>query len=71
MKCSDIQDRLSAHYDGELSSAEQCAVASHLGECRECASQVAGFERCSQAMRQLPRQAVPAGLWQQLSAKLL
>ncbi len=70
MNCSDVSDRLSAVYDGELSGAERDAVAEHLSVCERCAAEFAGFESLSRAIRESPMRAVPLGIWTSIAAQL-
>ncbi len=70
MKCSDAQERLSAFYDGELSSDARDSMAEHLAECRRCATDYAGFETVTRAVNNSPRANVPAAVWNGISAQL-
>lgn len=45
MNCSEVQQRLSAYFDGELSPDWESRVATHLDECSECSAQLADFDR--------------------------
>lgn len=70
MKCSDAQERLSAFYDGELSSDARDSMTVHLAECERCASDYAGFEAVTRAVASSPRAKVPAAVWNGISAEL-
>lgn len=70
MNCSDVSDRLSAVYDGELSGVERDAVAEHLSVCERCASEFAGFKSLSHAIREAPLPRVPPGIWTNIAAQL-
>lgn len=70
MKCSDVSNRLSAAYDGELSGAERDSVAQHLSVCERCASEFSGFESLSRAVKEQPVPRVPPEIWTSIAAQL-
>lgn len=70
MNCSDVSDRLSAVYDGELSGTERDAVAEHLSVCKQCASEFSNFESLSRAIRESPLPPVPASVWTGIAAQM-
>ena len=70
MKCSDVQDRLSAYYDGELSGDSQAAIAQHLAECEVCASEFAAFGDVTRAVSRMPQPPVPAAIWKGIAEEL-
>ena len=70
MKCSEIQEQLSAYHDGELASEMREAVTAHLAGCKQCASQLAAFAGCSDALGQLPQPSVPPTVWAGIATKL-
>ena len=50
MKCSQVQDKLSAFQDGELNPQEQERVSSHLESCPACRERYAEMEKIWQAL---------------------
>ena len=69
MKCSDVQDRLSAYYDGELSGTARDSVAQHLSACEQCTSEYAGFESLSRIVKESPLPTVPPEVWTGVEAR--
>ncbi|QDV26021.1 anti-sigma factor family protein [Aureliella helgolandensis] len=69
MKCSDVLDRLSAYYDGELSGTARDSVAQHLAACEQCASEFAGFESLSRIVKESPLPTVPPEIWTGIEAR--
>ena len=63
MNCSEVQDRLSAYYDRELSGDLRASVARHLAECESCASEFAAFSDVTRAVSRMPQPPVPAAIW--------
>lgn len=70
MNCSEVQERLSAYFDGELADDEQTAVAAHLEGCSACGKQLAVFGRLSKMSAALTDPQSPPALWNDLEAKL-
>lgn len=70
MNCTEVQNLLSAHYDGELDSELETRVAEHVAECAECAQQMSGFEKLTELAGTLPTPAPPENMWAQLNEKL-
>ena len=70
MKCSDVLDRLSAYYDGELSGTARDSIAQHLAACERCASEYAGFESLSRFVQESPLPTVPPEIWTGIEAQL-
>lgn len=70
MKCTDVQDRLSAYYDGELSDESQAAMTRHLAGCKSCAEEFAGFKDVTRAVSRMPQPKVPPSVWEGLAAQL-
>ncbi|MEZ6150331.1 MAG: zf-HC2 domain-containing protein [Pirellulaceae bacterium] len=68
MKCSDVLDRLSAYYDGELSGTAGDSIAQHLTACERCASEYAGFESLSRIVQESPLPTVPPEIWAGIGA---
>lgn len=69
MKCSDVLDRLSAYYDGELSGTARDSVAQHLSACEQCAAEYAGFESLSRIVKESPLPTVPPEIWTGIEAR--
>ena len=70
MKCSEIQDLLSAFYDGELSREVHTAVASHIGKCDECAAELASFKQLSSMAASLDAPETPTSVWSAVEQEL-
>jgi hypothetical protein len=70
MKCSEVQEQLSAYHDTELAGEIRHVVAAHVAACESCASQLAEFEGFSDTFRQLPQPAVPPAVWARVAAEL-
>ena len=48
--CSDVEDKLSALYDGELPEAEARHVRRHIDDCANCADLLSSFEQLSTSL---------------------
>lgn len=70
MNCTDVSDRLSAVYDGELSGTERDAVAEHMSVCEHCACEFSRFESLSRAVKELPLPPVPPEIWTGIAAQM-
>ncbi len=70
MNCSEIQERLSAYHDGELTSEMREVVAAHVVDCEQCASQLAEFESYTDTFQKLPQPEVPATVWVGVSKQI-
>lgn len=70
MNCSDVQDRLSEYYDGEMSGDSQAAIAQHLAQCEVCASEYAAFEDVTRAVNRMPQPHPPIAIWDAIAAQL-
>ncbi|WP_425399207.1 anti-sigma factor family protein [Aeoliella sp.] len=70
MKCTDIQDQLSAFYDGELSDESHAAMTRHLAACESCAVEFAGFQEVTRAVNRMPQPKVPPAVWNGLAVEL-
>lgn len=51
MRCSAIQGKLSAFYDGALRETERAAVEAHLRECAECQRELTSLQTTSQLLQ--------------------
>ncbi len=70
MKCPDIQDRLSAYYDGELSPETQAKMTRHLAGCESCAAEFADFKDVTRAVSRMPQPKVPPAVWDGIAVEL-
>jgi hypothetical protein len=70
VNCSEVQDCLSAYFDGELADNEQRAVAAHLEGCSACGEGLAVFGKLSEMSASLADPQAPSHLWHDLEAKL-
>lgn len=70
MNCSEVQDRLSAYFDGELTADEQSTVAAHLEGCSACGEELTAFGKLSEISAGLTTPQAPSHLWNELEAKL-
>lgn len=70
MNCSDIQPRLSAYFDGELTGEDRDRVARHLQSCAACSGQVEAFGHLSQAAHALPEPSSSVADWEDLASRL-
>ncbi|MGH7312922.1 MAG: anti-sigma factor family protein [Candidatus Rokuibacteriota bacterium] len=62
MNCTDVEARLQAYVDGELTVGEIAAVEVHCLECRHCADRVGAEREFRVLLRRQPREAAPAEL---------
>ncbi|MCA9072021.1 MAG: zf-HC2 domain-containing protein [Planctomycetaceae bacterium] len=65
MNCTEVQQQLSAYFDGELPVEMETQIASHLEGCSACARELASFDRLSKLSGQLTDPPVPDGMWEQ------
>ena len=70
MNCSQVQEVLSAYYDGELPCETKAEVAGHLDGCARCSRRVAAFGQLSAAAQALPTPSPPPEMWTQLAQEL-
>jgi hypothetical protein len=70
MNCADVQELLSAYYDGELGREPATQVREHLGRCSQCAAQLADFTRLSTLAAGLPTPQTPGAIWDRLESEL-
>lgn len=66
----DWTDRLSDYLDGELSDAEQRAVAAHIADCDSCARTLEELRHVVTVARTAAPVDPPADLWSQISARI-
>jgi hypothetical protein len=70
MNCAEVEQRLSAYYDGELPGEARQAVDQHLAACESCARQLDRFRELSSLAQSLTEPAAPKGQWPELERKL-
>ena len=70
MKCSEIQDLLSAYYDNELSIELQANVDEHVGNCAECTAELAQFKNLSSMAMGLEQPETPDSVWSAVKQSL-
>lgn len=70
MDCSQVQERLSAWYDGELRPEERELFVSHFRECEACAGAEGHLRVLSALAKEIPIPDPPARLWAELERKL-
>jgi len=70
MTCSEVQEKLSAYYDGELAEPLRSEVAGHLAKCAECRAELEGFRQLSSLSAQLRLPQAPSGMWEELEHQL-
>ncbi len=63
MKCSEIQNLLSAYYDNELSAHLREEVDEHIGTCAECSAELASFDNLSSMAAGLEQPETPPSVW--------
>src|SRR5262249_2797005 len=62
MNCPEVQARLHAYVDGELTVSDVTELDGHCMECRECAARVGAERELRQLLRRQPRDAAPPEL---------
>lgn len=70
MNCPDVQDRLSAYYDGEVSVDTRAAIDRHLAECEACACELLACEQVTRAISRMPHPKLPDTIWDGVAAEL-
>jgi hypothetical protein len=70
MNCSEVQERLSAYYDGELADEIRSNLDEHLGGCSECARELAVFEKLSTMAGALSTPLPPQQMWSRLEQQI-
>lgn len=70
MKCTEIQELLSAYYDNELAPELRTQVDAHIGECVNCSTELAGFEKLSSLAASLDAPETPASVWSAVAQEL-
>lgn len=70
MICLDMQERLSAYLDGDLSPEEMKEVAGHLSGCESCQAVLTELRQVRNKLRSLPEVEVPADLHSSIMERL-
>lgn len=70
MNCSEVQERLSAYYDGELADETRSNLDEHLGGCSECFRELTVFEKLSTMASALSTPVPPQQMWSQLEQQI-
>lgn len=70
MNCAEVQEQLSAFYDGELSDDIQSQVRQHVRHCARCAQELADFGRLTAIARGPDELQPPAEIWIRLESAL-
>ena len=69
MKCSEVQDLLSAYFDHELGEPAHNDVEEHLKQCGKCCGELEGFKSLSKLASSLKKHPVPEELWDSISSE--
>ena len=69
MKCSEVQEVLSAYFDNELNQDAHKDVELHLEECEHCSGELKGFKSLSRMASNLKTYPVPEMLWDSISSE--
>lgn len=70
MNCPEIQEQLSAYFDGELEGETLAALTRHLESCAACQAKLDGFRRLSALSAELRRSDERVGSWEALEHEL-
>ncbi|MEZ5940231.1 MAG: anti-sigma factor [Planctomycetaceae bacterium] len=70
MNCTEVQELLSAYFDGELSPELHQQVEQHLEDCSTCSMELDGFGRLSQLASESTVSPPSAELWQRIESGL-
>lgn len=70
MICLDMQERLSAYLDGDLSPDKMKEVADHLSGCESCQAALSELRQVRDALRSLPEVEVPGDLHSSIMERL-
>jgi anti-sigma factor RsiW len=70
MECHNIEKKLSAYQDGELSTSEKEQVERHLSGCHLCREQYAGLHQTWQALGEMTEIRPAPGFFQRISRKI-
>ena len=70
MKCSQVLELLSMHYDDELAENVKTDVAAHIENCPDCTSELAGFERLSNLASGVAEPLPKEHMWGEIENRL-
>ena len=70
MQCNDIQEKLSAYMDGDISSEERRLIEEHLKSCQQCNETLADLRKTTEYVRDLGDIEPPAWLTQKIMTKI-
>ena len=70
MQCNDIQEKLSAYIDGDISSEERTLIDEHLKSCEQCNETLAEVTKTTEYVRDLGDIEPPAWLTQNIMTKI-
>jgi len=70
MQCNDIQEKLSAYMDGDISSEERMLIDEHLKSCQQCNETLAELTKTTEYVRNLGDIEPPAWLTQKIMTKI-
>ncbi|MCA9007911.1 MAG: zf-HC2 domain-containing protein [Planctomycetaceae bacterium] len=70
MNCPEVQELLSAYYDGELDEARSSAVAAHIETCAECKAELDVFAKLTRLTESLDAPAPSDQIWNQIQQHL-
>jgi hypothetical protein len=70
MQCNDIQEKLSAYIEGDISSEERMLIDKHLKSCEQCRETLAEMKKTTEYVRDLDDIEPPAWLTQKIMEKI-
>ena len=70
MNCEQVQSVLGRFHDGELDQAERAAVEIHLGNCPNCAGELAAIAELAEVARSVQLPEPPKDLWGEIAHRL-
>ena len=70
MQCNNIQEKLSAYIDGDISSEEKMLIDEHLKSCQQCNETLAEMTKTTEYVRNLADIEPPAWLTQKIMTKI-
>ncbi len=70
MNCTEVQENLSAYFDGELSQTARREIDDHLASCQSCCDELRCFASLSGLVKQDIGPAVPDDLWRRIELGL-
>jgi hypothetical protein len=70
MQCNDIQEKLSAYMDEDISSGERVLIDEHLKSCQQCKETLADLRKTTEYVRNLNDVEPPAWMTQKIITKI-